>query len=248
MNRKQEDALVRLAFGDTSPEEASTLERQASGDPDASATLATYRRMREGLKDLHDIPADQLSKERLRDAILSGGLKPKPVQTQRSWLWMPALAAVLAFGITIARQNASSPAGPVALPNLLMPSAKGPVAMNVPLPPLTRPIHFGSNLGAPVVRGNVVGRTASRSFPRRHAKRQDPVVPENPGMSASQADDLFTYIMPDTSHDDAAPAANAAAAHETKDAIIIIGPQKDGDTGAATATEVKNPTHVVTSG
>src|SRR5690349_10801263 len=109
MNRKLEDAMVRLAFGDVTPEESAALEREAQHDPEAARALASYRRMREGLKDLHEIPEDQLSKERLRHAILSQGLRPKPVPSGRSWLWMPAAAATLAFGMILMRGGTNSP-------------------------------------------------------------------------------------------------------------------------------------------
>jgi len=112
MNRKTEDQLVRLAFGDLTPEEAARLQAEAEGHPDSARALDTYRRMKSELRSLADVPEDQLSKERLREAILARGLREHPAKRSFSWLWLPAAAAALAFGVTFMKGRAMHPTGP----------------------------------------------------------------------------------------------------------------------------------------
>jgi hypothetical protein len=257
MNRKLEDAMVRLAFGDVTPEEVVALEREAAKNPEAARTLASYRRMRDGLRDLYDVPADQLSKERLRDAILSSGLKPQPTQSQRGWVWMPVAAAALVFGITMMRHNNSmvvptvvGGSDAVALHNSAPiidfrqgPDSKatGPVARN----DVRRPLFSGGM--APETKS--VSRKTSRHSHRR--------VEED----AAELQDLVARIMPDNSGDDMPPdmkhpSANAAVADtsaktSTETAaqpIVLIEGAKDNDTGAQKATEVDSSKNVRTSG
>lgn len=74
MNKKQEDQLIQMAFSETSPAEASRLSAFITGN-DASATVAhSYQRMRDDLESLKEVPDDQMSNERLREAILKSGL------------------------------------------------------------------------------------------------------------------------------------------------------------------------------
>jgi hypothetical protein len=100
MRKRFEEDLSKLAFGDLDAEEARRLEMRTLSDPEASQTFQTYCRMKEELRSLaQDVPADQLSKERLREAILNRGMKDQPPRTAKpTWIWMPAMAAVLAFG------------------------------------------------------------------------------------------------------------------------------------------------------
>lgn len=109
MNKRLEDKLAMLAFGDLTPEETRLLEQEVVGDAEATRILEDYKNMRGGLKAMADIPEHQLSTERLRHAILTQGLKPKPAKPQFGWLWMPAAAAALAFGIVVVRNMNNSP-------------------------------------------------------------------------------------------------------------------------------------------
>jgi hypothetical protein len=264
MNRKLEDAMVRLAFGDVSPEEAAALEREAMKDPDAARSLASYRRMREGLKDLHDVPQDQLSKERLRDAILNQGLKPKPVANQRSWLWMPAAAAALAFGIVFIRGASSN--GPVEIVGSPGASLAVNEAPKVDFRPggLNRgPITTPSDGKDTRVASNDVPRDSVRatendgsrivrSQQRRHRQRRDGL-----GIDLENAVAYLHNTVDDDSIDGnevqpgVAAEGNAIAsapAPERSAPIILIDSQKDGATGAQKATELPSASNVVTSG
>lgn len=98
MRKKIEEELAKLAFGDLDADAAQRLELQTQADPEASKTFESYCRMKNELRSLcTDVPDDQLSKDRLREAILTRGLKEHRPVSRLSWLWMPAAAAVLAF-------------------------------------------------------------------------------------------------------------------------------------------------------
>jgi hypothetical protein len=256
MNRRQEDALVRLAFGDVTPEEATALEREMANDPEASKALASYRRMREGLRDLHDIPQDQLSKERLRHAILSQGLKPRPVSSGTSWLWMPAAAAVLAFGIVFVR-NLPSPSGaPVAIVGESRPDfVKNSETPKIEFSPGSSEStslreNVADKVGASVATATTtVARRKSTSMVATNAR-----VRRNSTRSAQPSDrEGWMAVVPNT--DDASPSMTVATneggpsgSAAPQDPIIIIQAEKDGDTGAQKASEVGSASNVITSG
>ena len=118
MNGKFEDKLAQLAFGDLSPDEAARIEAQAKNDPEALHALNTYVGMRAELRDLKDVPQDQLSKERLRDAILAQGLKPGAEKKSRpwAWAWMPLATGALVFALMISRGPTPSSGEPSVSP------------------------------------------------------------------------------------------------------------------------------------
>src|SRR5687768_3632873 len=110
MNRRLEEELLQTAFGEASPEEMALLESRVMSDPEAAKALRTYQFMKEGLKDLGDVPEHQLSTERLRHAILEQGLKPKRESGNPFvWLLMPAAVAALAFVVVFNRPQSSGP-------------------------------------------------------------------------------------------------------------------------------------------
>jgi hypothetical protein len=90
--------MIDLAFGEFSETEAAELETLAGADPIAAKQLQELRCLKSDLKALSEIPPHQLSNDRLRDAILGQGLKPKSV-FDWSWIWMPALSCVLVGGL-----------------------------------------------------------------------------------------------------------------------------------------------------
>ena len=86
MRKRFEEELAQLAFGDLSSDRAAELRARADADPDAAQTFDTYCRMKEELRSLAvDVPAEQLSTERLRDAILKRGLTEKPMARTPGW-------------------------------------------------------------------------------------------------------------------------------------------------------------------
>lgn len=99
-----------LAFGDLTESEAAQVRAMAEGDPEAAQALRTYESMRSDLRSMSGaVPADQLSKERLQDAILKRGLNPQP--QPRRWLgWVMAPAAMtVIFALVLAFQMERQP-------------------------------------------------------------------------------------------------------------------------------------------
>ena len=76
MNKREEDRLIELAFGELDSTEESILAHRVHSDEEFEAFVSEWEELRDDLKDLRDIPEMQFSKERLRDAILGQGLKP----------------------------------------------------------------------------------------------------------------------------------------------------------------------------
>src|ERR1041384_7714142 len=99
MKRKNEENLIRLAFGDVDPREAERAKKLLVEDAEATKLFAGYEEIREGLKQLHT-PEHQLSTERLREAILRDGLK-KEKPSASGWRWTLAPVAVAAAALVM---------------------------------------------------------------------------------------------------------------------------------------------------
>jgi len=267
MNKKTEDQLVRLAFGDLTPEEAARLQNETARQPEAAQTLDTYRRMKEELRSLAEVPADQLSKERLREAILARGLSERPAPRQASWLWMPAAAAVLAFAIVFARGHNGRTNAPVAV--LGGDSHSGMVATNLPNFKPKLPSSVKTN--TPVATdedildafGDQPGPTETHRS--RHKVRND----DTPWMDVSDYDiysgnrgrasapagpstvgptpSAVTPVEPSTVADMQTHPAFDKSEKKT-DPIILIQPETDNNTGARKATEVESASNVLVGG
>lgn len=114
MKRKLEKKIIDLAFGELSQTQSGSVERELGTEPEAAQTLNAYRQMREGLKDLNDIPPMQMSTERMREAILQRGLKPKRDWSFLNWVAVPLAAGVLAVAVTSTlKKSSGGPVGPV---------------------------------------------------------------------------------------------------------------------------------------
>jgi len=101
MDKKFEDQIAKMAFGDLSETEANEVRAHAAANADAAQMLASYEALRSDLKRLKDVPADQLSKERLQNAILTQGLKPKPVRRSNPWAWAASGVFVLGAAVVL---------------------------------------------------------------------------------------------------------------------------------------------------
>jgi hypothetical protein len=258
MNRKFEDNLLRLAFEEISPEEAAELEREARQDPDALLALTQYRSLRAGLKDLAEIPAEQLSKERLRDAILARGLEHKKApQRGIGWAWMPLTAAALAVVFMNFRPHA--PVDPRVMasrtPNLFqIPRIDVPITTvnhDAALATLTVPKqNFAMNEPS---HGRLLTAGISRHQTRHSIHRQmDAQVLEPEDGGAFPDIDMSPEPAAATKDTLAASSAsqpmNAPMASTPPPAIVLIDGEKDGTTGASKATEVDSGRNVVVGG
>jgi hypothetical protein len=103
MNRRLEDKIAMLAFGELSDTEAAEVRAVAAGDAEATKLLKSYESIRSGFRSMADsVPPDQLSKERLQDAILKQGLREKESEKPRRWFgWVLAPAALTLIVATV---------------------------------------------------------------------------------------------------------------------------------------------------
>ena len=79
-----DDQMARLAFGEISEADKVRLREEAERNPVLAARLREYETMRFELSRMREVPSDQLSKERLREAILNRAIRPEP---KRPSLW-----------------------------------------------------------------------------------------------------------------------------------------------------------------
>lgn len=262
MNGKFEEKLAQLAFGDLSPEEAALVEAQVARNPEASRALAEYRDMCGGLRSLAAVPEHQLSNERLRNAILTQGLRTKPVEPASKgfgagWLWMPVAACVLGFGLITLRNK---PAGD---PQIVMQTNAGAMATNfTPSSSVSADFnrqnsHIATN---PPEKKPVTGMTL--------AKRTDQQEPDPRNLPKSMRASRFTPdapvvhpvwgpIDPDANtkladnHDAKAtnPTQNTLSQPVAMSSpIVLIDSNPDSETGAPAATEVGTASNILIGG
>jgi hypothetical protein len=253
MKGKFEDKLAQLAFGELSPDAAAKLEQEVRKDPEALRALSVYKDMREGLRSLSDVPEDQFSKERLRDAILTQGLRPLPTRpvSNRSWLWMPAMACVLGFGLMFGQ-------------NMLRKPKATQVVINAELPGIVTPKK--SLFEAPVA----IDRTASLlpaapSKPLKNSNRELVAVNRDPNEADPKVlastnpmnEDSYDPDLGNVPANGTVPVAGAmvvANAAKTKQnpatsvPIVLIDQDTDEQTGACKATEVGSSSNVLVGG
>jgi len=258
MKRKFEDKVALLAFGDLSPEETARLEREVHQNPEALHALALYKDMREGLRSLSDIPEDQFSKERLRDAILTQGLRPvatRPV-SNRTWLWMPTAACLIGFGLMFTMNSRHRSAGP---PNIVINTPKNYQFGSAITPPT--PVAIADSK---VTKGPFGRLSTSASYESHVAQRVDPdevdprIITNNleNGFEDTSYYDPDLGSVPTTAKQPAGkPVGGNVALNEpstpvgsTTGPIVLIDQEKDDQTGACKATEVGSASNVLVGG
>lgn len=234
MNRKFEDQLVRLAFGDLSSEEASRLQAESAEDRDAQRTLDTYRQMKSELQSLAEVPADQLSKERLREAILARGLgETKAASRQWNWLWMPAMAAAVAFGVVFLK-GSTMPDHSVAT-TVVMDEPKSMSWTDLPKFDFsTTPIRSAAVTPSVSVSADVEETPVKKSQPtqvrRAHHEAGPTFASATANMSLGALDTMSGHDMPSGIGEALAPAMDKV---EKTDKQV---PQPDGPTAAITSS------------
>lgn len=263
MNRKFEDNLLRLAFEDMSPQEAAALEREALQDPEAALALAQYRQMRTGLRDLAEVPSDQLSKERLREAILARGLthEAKPAARSFGWSWMPVMAAGLAVLVFVYRPHAGTDPkiashrepNPFTYPKIEVPPS-GSVAVNSPKPETAAVGTSSASFMAPSMPVRTVAtltHTQRNGLGSRHQARNERSLNGLVAISGTGTGNAMEFVMKpatSTAGNDTASMPSPGAATPPASPIVLIGNEKDGSTGASRATEVDSARNVVVGG
>ena len=248
MKGKLEDRLAQLAFGDLSPSEDSELERLLGSDPEARRSFQMYRDMKHGLKSLSDIPDDQFSKERLRNAILTQGLKPAPVKqvNPNAWLWMPCAACLLGFLMMYERHMVfRSKANPEIVMSANLTKSRTAVAFdhaNV----IDRTIRVASTTAVTPQHG--IHTVALRSHHYRHAKP----VPD-PNVIYADWEGMDDNSLPSSPDHGPSLASKSTAPVNTvatveASPIVFIDSNKDAQTGAQKATEVGSASNVLVGG
>jgi hypothetical protein len=256
MNGRFEDKLAQLAFGELSPTEAAHVEAQAAKDPEALRTLAMYRSMKGGFSGMRDVPEDQMSKERLRDAILAQGLKPQPVEqgARFGWLWMPATAFVLAAAAMAMMNSQRGSAGP----NIVMNEDR----IKTPSVEIQEPSIFRSEPAA-VAKKATPKQTivaTNDASPRERIRRARVQEQPEEDLAPIELDfptsiphmDLRKVLVAGRSDEGQQPTMSVAESTDTAPAastpIVIIEDNRDESTGAYRATEVGTATNVLIGG
>lgn len=249
MNGKFEEKLAMLAFGDISPEEARELERKAASHPEAQKALDQYRAMRAELRNLGEaVPPDQLSKERLRDAILGQGLKPKPVANEsRNWFWMPILAGAAAFSIFWFRPTQTVE------PQLVLDGSSVASLEKEAVKPL---VSTQPTVIKPIPVKKLVVSNDAKPKPERRRRRPEPIVIESAEYAENNEFMVDSGPMPmdvpkeKTAREDVKSALVASSTNEAHNSgpIILIDTHKDAATGASGATEVGTASNVLVGG
>lgn len=246
MKKRLEEKLAMFAFGDLSPEETTQLEKEVAGNREAMLVLEEYRGMRSGLKAMGDIPEHQLSTDRLRHAILNQGLKPKS-RPQIGWLWMPATAAALAFGIVMVR-NANRSVLPAIGPAggshefvvnetpdaFALATASGEILSVANTQP-TPAVSYAAIKTAPI-RHRRDDRSRIEDLKARVNQEFENLLSANEGIAAEAALDT-------KSRSAAKPSTSPSGAP-----IVLIDTAKDSTTGAQKAKEVDSASNVAVGG
>ncbi len=252
MKRHHEDKLIDLAFGELTAEEAEQLRACACNDPKLARTLNQYSEMREGLASLKEIPEMQLSCDRLRDAILAGGLK-EPRTIGWSWVGVPIALAAVAFVVTLAIKRPQPTMPPVAMTtpvetqDLFDPSidrTSSPVAA-------VKPDLFGTVEKAPpatvtksIVKPSPVVRTAAKvRVPEPESAKHAPVTALDGGTRMGLTAEGAPTVPLSFGASEPAVASNPPEV-----TLIVIEPDRLQGTGAQRATEVETSSNVVMGG
>jgi len=248
MKRNQDDRLIQLAFDEAEVTDAT----ESVADP----RLVEYRSIRQGLNLLKEVPEDQFSKERLRNAILTRGLSTSrpPQRTGFSLATMAAAACALAFGyVTFSRMNAPGPvlvedpagASIVAFdPDLAMPMAENE--------PETTKVAQSTEPEAPVVIDRPVSSRPVRSV-RRQERSTNPspvrVATKSAPVRNSESD--RSVVLNAAATDNAAGMSveepiTVASTSAPEAPIVLIEPTPDAS--GTRATERETFTNVLVGG
>ena len=267
MKRKNEENLIKLAFGDLEPGEAERAKKLLADDAEASRMLAGYSEIREGLKQLNaHTPSHQLSTERLREAILRDGLKKeKPAATGWRWTFAPFAVAAAAMLITIRFMGQSGVNLPIikggGIPEIKNDAGliRNPIERSFGTDPLeVRHSEMGNEQERPHTR-------ASSSVSNREIAPSIPAMSPASVVSSSKTDKVLNLAAEkkeaaggavtaaDYSNlaiEGALPAGAVALNLDSngEQPIVLIGSDSDESTGANRATEVSSTSNVVIGG
>lgn len=240
MDKKFEDKIAKMAFGELTEAEAAEVRAHTAANADAARALDSYEALRSDLRRMKDIPPDQLSKERLQNAILGQGLQPKPVRRTYPWAWATPVAvmgalAMLMFART-PEQKVVFNTEPQPSKSIEVPDASAPKLNFDEQRMLDDSIEdFRRKSSAEVVAPAPVAPTTEKHEPRSRSNRVSPRAPYV-ALASRKADPSVT--MARTALSD--KGMSLAPADPSSDSLVLIQSDTDNDTGASTAVEVKS--------
>jgi len=253
MKRKNEETLIELAFGDLTPAEADRLRAEIARDADSQATLQAYEDLRASIGCLRDIPEMQMSRERLRHAILAGGLKESR-KWQLNWIAAPVAIAAVAFAVTMV----------VRRPSLPLPNGAGLTAMSTDAPadsvmdPTLERIQvppsgmFGNERLSAVEFDKEPERfkpTLVSSKPRSRVARKERDVREAPPAALGSAAPMAaSATMAAGAPVGGGEMTLTSAPVQESSEVIVLTTETDRDTGAQRATAMESSSNVVIGG
>jgi hypothetical protein len=259
MKRRNEDELINLAFGELSSERAGEVEKLLA-EEEAAQTVNSFKALRDDLKLLNNIPDSQISIERVREAILAGGLKRKRPVLRWSWVAAPTLALALGWGIMLSRpmpsvRHSSTPE-PVQKSDTNLFAYKAPEARNLFHPELeltdlnravTRNYSFGKDDPATVaVPDSSVTDSEAVYRPEHSSGYENRAAEEVPTPAVSANEPPVPAVAEKLPNlDDVAMASHSGTDDQ---GVVVVDEAKDRTTGAQKATEVEAPSDVVVGG
>lgn len=247
MNKKREALILESVFEQNElPVELSPAEEERRRE---------YQLIRERLQLLKEVPEDQMSKDRLRDAILNRGLgerKQNPWRARLAYLAAPAASFAFAFiAILVVRANSSSGEPRIVVDNALV---TPPVVQMTPMNSAPGPVAVAS------ISGSKLGSTVTESAPRvarRYASRRgngtrqvrgtdEQVVPTNTQLvSMSAASNTDTVEQ--TPEEKLIPVTLGTSGETSNGPIVIMQPAESANE-PANATEVSSGVHTLVGG
>lgn len=263
INDRLHDKVQQLANGELEPRDEAAVRAEIARNPEAQALLSQYSQLRSDMHLLQDVPPDQLSKERLRARLLGEALKPERPAPLWQWMWMPTMAAALAFVIYFNRtkpnemptvvgsgMSAAAPADSMKPSDRVAMSFPAPKSAPSPVAGAAR-ASDGSASGDPM--DSVATDVATASYEEspagpavRRASRGkhhgDRSHRDSGGGILDTATefgrDALTAMatIPTKSMALSQPGDSAEESH-SKDSVVVISNNVDADTGAQHATE-----------
>lgn len=252
MDKKFEDQIAKMAFGELSEAEAKEVRAHAESNADAAQALSSYEALRSDLRRMKDVPPDQLSKERLQNAILTQGLKPKPVRRSFPWVWVPTTAMVAALAFVVFAKLPSE--------------TKAPVVMDYPnkvADPIENVTDADSRLGLNLnIDDREMLKKSISSFEASVTRAPQAVQPETvskpvqittmvtKGFGRSGKRSVIPisdrHIRP-VAHFENTTVVYGPPEQKTPETLVLISSDKDNNTGASNAVEVHQTEDVIVS-
>lgn len=261
MNKREEDRLIEMVFGELNPNDESVLSHRVASDEELAAFASEWEELRDDLKSLKDIPEMQLSSERLRDAILGQGLRPEPAINWWNFAWVP-VAACLALLIVVPSIRGNKTAPMIVMndtplksssvlsgaPKLELPRPKDLVITIPPVAPTVAKLDATKSIAKPTVRLALAERPGSfrKAIRSTEAAFQAPISRSNSARGTA-----FTGnrdAMAKSQFDSAMTLAGDTSAPTLDDSVVLIEPGTDASTGASKATELASISNVVVGG